>query len=133
VSSPKVRAVILAVDDESDALAILQWSLAREGFEVMTASSSLEAMRHIQHHQPDLVITDYQMPAMTGLALCRWLRGQRETRGIPIILHTGQTLPSTDPLYDRLITKPSEIDALLSEVHALLELSRFGRADTPPG
>jgi CheY-like chemotaxis protein len=64
---------------------------------------------------------------MPGPALCRWLRERSETRLIPIILHTGQTLPPTDPLYDRVITKPGDIDALLSEVHALLELSRWGR------
>jgi CheY-like chemotaxis protein len=96
MSSPKVRAAILAVDDEPDTLAILQWSLASEEFEVMTASSGLEAVRHIQ-----------------------------------IILHTGEALPPTDPLYDRVITKPGDIDALLSEVHALLDLSRCGRPRAP--
>jgi CheY-like chemotaxis protein len=105
-------------------LAILQWFLADEGFDVTTASSGPEALQRVEERRPDLIITDYGMPGMTGLALCRWLRAHRETQGIPIILHTAQTLPPTDRLYDRVFTKPSELGELVSEVRALLAHSR---------
>jgi len=124
-SSPKVsRATILAVDDEPDVLTILQWFLSSEGFEVMTALSGPEALQRVEERLPDLIITDYRMPGMSGLALCRWLRAHRETQGIPIILHTAQDPPPTDRLYDRVFTKPSDIGPLVSEVRALLAHSR---------
>lgn len=120
------RPLILAVDDEPDALKILEWFLSREGFQMILASSGAEALRGIEHRLPDLIITDYKMPDMTGLALCQSLRQRQTTRRIPIILHTAtQTpaLPTYSRLYDLVVTKPSDFPALVSEVRRLLTQS----------
>ena len=116
------RAVILAVDDEPDALEILEWFLTSEGFEVITATSALAALHRAEERRPDLIITDYIMPQMSGLALCSRLRAQPATQRIPIILHTATdpSIPATERLYDRVITKPGELFDLLRDVRVLL-------------
>lgn len=113
--------VILAVDDEPDMLLALQLYLTLEGFAVVTASNVLEARRRIEEQLPDLVITDYVMPDISGLELCRTLRERRETRDIPIIVHTGWDLWKDYPgLFDRLVPKPAELDALVRLIRSLL-------------
>lgn len=119
------RPVVLLVDDEPDGLEILQWIFASEGFDVTTASSGAEALRRITQRAPDIVITDYMMAQMTGLALCQHLRQQSATAGIPIIMHTAaHTLPPDSRLYDRLVTKPSEAFDLVNGARMLLQQVR---------
>lgn len=68
------RVTILCVDDEPDAVAVLDWFLTREGFGVITAGSGVEALLRVQQRLPDFIITDNMMPGMSGLELCRHLR-----------------------------------------------------------
>jgi CheY-like chemotaxis protein len=113
--------VILAVDDEPDMLLTLQLYLSTEGFTVMTASNVLEARRRIENRRPDLVITDYTMPGIDGIEFCRMLRERHDTRDIPIIVHTGWDLWEDYPaLFDRLVPKPAELDALARLIRSLL-------------
>jgi CheY-like chemotaxis protein len=118
------RGTILTVDDDPDALTLLRLLLRSEGFEVLAALSGSAALQCVRVQTPDLIITDLTMPGMTGLELCRQLRGSSETRHIPIILHTAQIVPPTDPLYDRAFRKPADFGALLSTVHRLLAVAR---------
>lgn len=112
---------ILAVDDNPDALALLRLLLRREGFEVITVASGSEALQFMrQHFLPDLVITDYSMPGMTGLELCKHLRGQPETRHIPIFLHSALSEPPAASLYDDVFTKPADLRSLVRTVRARL-------------
>ena len=117
------RPLILAVDDEPDGLWILEWFLNRDGFDVITALSAIEALRIAEERLPDLIITDYMMPGMTGLALCLRLRHGCATRHIPIILHSAaqiSTLPPDHQVHDLLYAKPGEILVLVGEVRRLL-------------
>lgn len=112
---------ILAVDDNPDALALLRLLLRREGFEVITVASGSEALQFMQQHfLPDLVITDYSMPGMTGLELCKHLRSQPETCHIPIFLHSALSEPPAASLYDDVFTKPADLRSLVRTVRARL-------------
>lgn len=112
---------ILAVDDSPDALTILRLFLSAQGYEVITAESVSEAQIRVHEHFPDLVITDYLMPEMTGLDLCQRLRSHHDTRHIPIVLHTGTDLPpGATPLYDALCTKPADLAVLARIIRSLL-------------
>jgi CheY-like chemotaxis protein len=62
---------IVLADDESYILHVLAIKLRNSGFEVFTADDGAEALELCKKEQPDLVITDFQMPLMTGLELCR--------------------------------------------------------------
>jgi two-component system, OmpR family, phosphate regulon response regulator PhoB len=112
------RAAILCVDDEPDALAVLGWFLTGEGFRAITACSGAEALLRMQQQLP--IITDYMMPGMTGLELCRRLRVCEETRHTPIILHTALRLPPVSWLYDWTLIKPTDLDVFATEIRALL-------------
>ena len=122
------RPLILCVDDEPDARTILRLFLSAHGFEIVVASDALEALRLIEERRPDLIITDYAMPGVSGLGLCRTLRDRDETRDIPIILHTGIELHGDhSELFDRFVLKPAELDHLAREVRELLPAARAQR------
>lgn len=113
--------LILCVDDEPDAVTILRLFLSAHGFEVGVASSAAEALQLVANRRPDLIITDYAMPDMNGLDLCRALRGPDETHHIPIILHSGVELETDHAdLFDRFLLKPAELDLLAREIRSLL-------------
>ncbi len=114
------RQTILCVDDEPDILATLAWFLSDEGFLVRTAGSGGEALANIEEHPPDFVITDYSMPGITGIQLCKRLRSRPETRHIPIIVYSAFALPSKSSAYDRVLTKPADLPVVAQEIRALL-------------
>ena len=125
--SPSVapsRGTILTVDDDPDALTLLRLLLQGEGFEVLGALSASAALQCVRQRLPDLIITDLSMPGMTGHELCRQLRATSDTRHIPIVVHSADVVPSTDPLYDRAFQKPADFNALLGTVHRLLAAIR---------
>jgi two-component system, OmpR family, phosphate regulon response regulator PhoB len=116
-----LAALILVVDDDADTLATLQLLLSVLGFEVATARSAREALAAIAQRRPDLIITDCEMPQMSGLALCRELRERDQTADIPIVVYTGKDLPEGDPKpYDCSIAKTAGTDAILGTIRALL-------------
>ncbi len=81
---------ILVADDEAHILHVLSLKLSNAGYEVITAIDGEEALELCITESPDLLITDYQMPVMTGLDLCRELRESSQTSGIPAILLTAR-------------------------------------------
>lgn len=114
-------ALILVVDDDADSLGTLQLLLSVFGFEVATARSAQEALMSIEERRPDLIITDCEMPRMSGLALCRKLRSRDQTADIPLVLYTGRELPDASPKpYDCRIAKTAGVDAILGTIRALL-------------
>jgi len=81
---------ILIVDDEAHILHVVSMKLQNAGFEVLTAMDGEEARELCISDQPDLLITDYQMPVMTGLELCKQLRSIPQTKSIPAIMLTAR-------------------------------------------
>jgi CheY-like chemotaxis protein len=111
---------ILCVDDDPGGLEALELFLMSEGFEVITARNGAEALLRVQKQCPDLIITDYTMPGMTGLELCKRLRASRVMRLIPIILYTGVSLPADPRLYDCIVVKPADLYAFAIQIRVLL-------------
>jgi CheY-like chemotaxis protein len=120
VHPASVGASILCVDDDPDGLGALELFLMNEGFEVITARNGPDALLRVQERCPDLIITDYTMPGMTGLDLCKRLRASRVMRLIPIILYTGVSLPADSQLYDRIVAKPADLRAFAIQIRVLL-------------
>lgn len=118
--------VILCVDDEPDLLTILRLFLSAQRLEVIPASNAIEALSLVESVRPDLIITDFAMPGMSGLELCRRLRERADTRDIPIILYSGKDLSQDDhpELFDRFVLKPAEHDVFIRTVRALLAAPR---------
>jgi CheY-like chemotaxis protein len=81
---------IVVADDESHILHVLSMKLSNAGYQVLTAMDGEEALELCRNELPDLLITDYQMPIMTGLEVCRALRQDERTRGIPVLMLTAR-------------------------------------------
>jgi len=77
---------VLLCDDEVHILRAASMKLSRAGLQIETASDGQMAWEMIQNNPPHLLVTDYQMPRMNGLELCRKIRGWETTRNLPIVL-----------------------------------------------
>jgi len=81
---------ILVADDEAYILHVVSMKLKNAGFDVITAVDGEEALELCTVEKPDLLITDYQMPYLSGLELCKELRSREETRSIPAVMLTAR-------------------------------------------
>ena len=82
-------AKILVVDDEEDVLELARVFLEAEGYTVQTAESGEEALARLEEDKPDLVLLDVVMPGLSGLDVCRRLKRDESTRGIPVVIFTA--------------------------------------------
>ena len=116
---------ILVVDDEALLVKGIRFNLQNEGYEVITGSDGLEAVKLVQQQNPDLVVLDVMMPNMDGMTACAKIR---EFSDIPIILLTAKTddmdkLMGFDFGADDYLTKPFNILELKARIRALLRRS----------
>lgn len=84
---------VLVVDDDATMLNLLRAMLEGAGHHVVTAMNGVEAIRHIRQSPPQLVLSDWMMPEMDGIALCRTLRATDEWRHIYLVILTSQENP----------------------------------------
>jgi two-component system chemotaxis response regulator CheY len=84
---------ILAVDDSPSMRQLVRGTLAGAGYELAQRADGIEALEYAKEHGADLVLTDFNMPRMDGIALARELRTLPEYKGIPILLLTTETNP----------------------------------------
>ncbi len=81
---------ILVVEDDEAIREFLESALAKQGHVVITAKDGLDALEAIEDGVPDLIVSDIDMPRMSGIELCEAIRNRPHTRMVPIILLTGQ-------------------------------------------
>jgi CheY-like chemotaxis protein len=120
---------ILVADDETHILHVVSLKLRNAGFNVLTARDGQEALELAQQELPDLIITDYHMPQLSGLELCQRLKQDPRTTHIPAIMLTarGYHLEPRDTEQSgilRMLSKPFSPRQLLSTVNEVLEQSR---------
>ncbi|MEX2672419.1 MAG: response regulator [Phycisphaeraceae bacterium] len=82
--------MILVVDDESHIVNVVSLKLRNAGFTVVTASDGEEAFELAQQCLPELIITDYQMPFLSGLEMCEKLKQTPATAHIPALMLTAR-------------------------------------------
>ena len=116
---------ILLADDEAGIRKVLGISLADSGYEVLTAVDGEEGLDLALSERPDLIITDFQMPYMTGLELCNALASNPETKSIPVLMLTarGYALEADDLAVGNIkdvLSKPFSPRAILAQVQSLL-------------
>src|SRR5207244_12585227 len=81
----------LVVEDAPDIRRLVVLHLEREGVRCRTASNGADALREATRAVPDLVVLDLMLPAIDGLEVCRRLRSDAGTAGVPIIMLTAQS------------------------------------------
>ncbi len=124
---------ILVVDDEELLVKGIRFNLQNEGYEVLTGSNGLDALRIAKSDAPDLIVLDVMMPEMDGLSACAAIR---EFSNVPIILLTAKVddmdkLMGFDHGADDYLTKPFNILELKARIRALLR--RSGAAEKEEG
>ncbi len=124
-------AMILIAEDEFLLADVLGFILEDEGHTVIKASHGRAALAAIEKSVPDLVITDFMMPLMTGLELALAIRAKPELERLPIILVSGAQgkIGREHPeAFDAVIDKPYYPEVLLKRVAELLTEGRKSKA-----
>ncbi|HUO08481.1 MAG TPA: response regulator [Phycisphaerae bacterium] len=121
-----VGKTILAVDDEAHILHVVSLKLQNAGFSVLTAKDAEEGFDSASTNPIDLVITDFQMPGMSGLDLARKLHGEPGRKNLPVMLLTahGLALEQVELAQAGVsvcLSKPFSPRDLLAKVNELLE------------
>jgi two-component system, OmpR family, alkaline phosphatase synthesis response regulator PhoP len=116
---------ILVADDESHILNVVSLKLRNAGFKVITASDGQEALDMAIAEMPDLLITDYHMPQLSGLELCRRLKQDAKTQDMPKIMLTARGYhlepgDTEESVILKMLSKPFSPRHLLSTVHEVL-------------
>ena len=119
---------VLVVEDDPSIRALVADLLADEGYAVLQAENGRQGLRLAREHAPSVIMVDQVLPEMTGLEVLERLHAQLATRHIPVILVSGlaQTLRDGDHTADRVLTKPFDIDALLTHVESLAAMGAPG-------
>ena len=116
---------ILVVEDERDIAELITFNLEREGYKVEFESSGEEGLRKAKATLPDLIVLDIMLPGLNGLDVCRVLRSDRITQGIPIIMLTARdeeidVVTGLEVGADDYVTKPFSPKVLVARIRAVL-------------
>jgi len=116
---------VLVVDDEIHIVHVVAIKLRNNGFDVITASNGAEAYNLACEKKPDIIVTDYQMPVMSGLELVEKIRQNEQTRSIPVILLTARSFAIEDQQRSKLkisqcLSKPFSPKELLRSIEDVL-------------
>jgi CheY-like chemotaxis protein/phosphoribosyl 1,2-cyclic phosphodiesterase len=133
-------ATILVADDDPDVMAVITETLT-DDFRVLTAADGEAALELARAERPDVVVLDWMMPGLDGLAVCRALRADPDPRlaDVPVVLITGRTDAGDTATgfaagVTDYLTKPFKPSHLLARLQAWLLRSGSGRGaeSTPP-
>lgn len=114
---------VLVVDDEPDFAAIVQGNLEKEGFLVEIAYNGEEGLEKVRSHPPDAIVLDVMMPEKDGYEVCRELKGDDQTRDIPIILLTAVASHVTSTRYTHYDGMSTEADDYISKPASAAEIT----------
>jgi two-component system phosphate regulon response regulator PhoB len=125
---------VLVVEDEDALATLLQYNLEKEGYQVALAADGEEALMLVDERLPDLVVLDWMLPKISGIELCRRLRGRSETRNMPIMMLTARgeesdRIRGLDTGADDYVTKPFSMTELAARIRAVLRRIRPGLAE----
>lgn len=121
----RVKPRILVVDDEPDALELIGFNLRNAGFDISTADDGDKALKFARELQPDLILLDVMLPEVDGLEVCKIIRRDPVTAGIPIIMLTAKAAEVDRVLglelgADDYVTKPFSPRELVLRVKNML-------------
>ncbi len=130
-----MRPKILVVDDEPEAVELVEFNLKQAGFDVISAGDGAEALKKARSGVPELIILDVMLPEVDGMEICKMLRRDKATANIPIIMLTAKAAEIDRVLglelgADDYITKPFSPRELVLRVKKILQR---GTAPVPEG
>jgi len=116
---------VLVVDDEIHIVHVVAIKLRNNGYEVISADNGAEAFELACEEKPDVIVTDFQMPVMTGLELVEKLRQCEQTKDTPVILLTARNFAISQQQQENLrisqcLSKPFSPKELLGNIEDIL-------------
>ena len=116
---------VLVVDDAHEIRQVHSHYLKGSGMEVFTAENGTLALDAARRTAPDVIVTDLDMPVMGGLDLCRCLRADAATRGVAVVVVTGEASTGAQAVLDAggdaVLWKPCSRTVLVATIRQLLE------------
>jgi two-component system phosphate regulon response regulator PhoB len=125
---PNVKQRILVVDDEPEAVELVEFNLKQAGYAVSTAADGAEALKKARSQTPDLIVLDVMLPEMDGFEICKALRLEATTAKVPVIMLTAKAAEIDRVLglelgADDYLTKPFSPRELMLRVKKILARS----------
>jgi DNA-binding response OmpR family regulator len=122
---------ILIIDDEPDIIEILNYNLTKENYKVKAFENPLEAINYLKFNKTDLIISDWLMPGLDGLELCRLIKTDQTTAAIPIIMISCKNdeidiVTALELGADDYLTKPFHVKELIVRVKKILKRNNAG-------
>ena len=120
---------VLLVEDEPSQREVLAYNLEAEGFRVIPASNGEEALLLVDEEAPDLVLLDWMLPNVSGIEVCRQLKGRPGTRSLPSLMLSARSeevdrVRGLETGADDYVVKPYSIVELMARARALLRRTR---------
>jgi len=130
------KETILIVDDEADIIELIKYNLKNEGYSILEAQTGELAIKIVNRSQPDLIVLDLMLPGIDGLEVTKYLKRNKATHHIPIVMLTakgeesdivtGLELGAND-----YISKPFSPKILVARIQAILRRRKKVSPDSP--
>lgn len=136
MAPPEPQPVVLMIDDERNSRKVVKLLLEREGYRVLTAANGEEGLILAKVERPGVILMDVLMPKMSGHEALRRLRGDEDTKEIPVIMVTAKATEHDIAASFRLgavfhVEKPYETKDLLQKIQVALAVSKQERPERP--
>ncbi|MEO6846779.1 MAG: response regulator [Chthoniobacterales bacterium] len=123
---------LLVIEDEADVMDLLRYNLTRAGFTVLMAKDGDEGLKLARQRRPDMIILDLMLPKMSGLEICKSLKGDPDMAHTPIIMLTAKGQPEErvsglELGADDYMTKPFSPRELILRVQSVLRRLRAAK------
>jgi len=114
---------VLVVDDEFGVAEVLDAILTDEGYRVVTATNGRQALARIAEQRPDLMLLDYMMPILDGVAVLRALSADPTVSGLPVVVMSAlpqEAIAIETRHYAAFLRKPFRIKTVLAAIQSAL-------------
>src|SRR6267142_4850451 len=125
---------ILIIEDESDVADLLEMTLRKAGFKASTTGDAASGLQKARDNQPDFIVLDLMLPKMSGLEVCRILKGDAATSHIPILMLTAKAeeidrIVGLEFGADDYVTKPFSPREVMLRIRAILRRGTAEESD----
>lgn len=120
---------VLIVEDDPDIVELLHYTLEREGYSVAVAQNGEKGLAEARRRKPGLIVLDLMLPGLDGLEICKALKAEDATKGIPIVMLTAKSEESDIVLglefgADDYVKKPFSPRELVARIRSVLRRGR---------